>query len=334
MTNITKDTKVEQVNYDTLLQNYSWILEKNHNCIISPDTDGLLCALLMSHTLNWSVKGFYDGKILAVENGVDIKDTVFLDMEIFRKSFKSIGQHLLMPNKDQIVHNWDNFSSCISPNNLRNFDAKNNFSEKFPFATIHFLLSILGNEIDLKPNKTMAAPLLFVDGTFKSILNYPENCLSWLGYIDANNNLIMNELFHSTKNSLEGVMKLMQNFFAGIREECGTTRGSEKIKLDKNLEYSSSNSNLYNLNEVEIAKNIRFLKFLERQTGWHFKQDNWTWTGMVCHNFTKGTLEPSTSYQRRNKIIAEKIPLSYAITATNRMEYTLISEEQELLFGD
>lgn len=111
MIDISNTSKEQRINYDEILHNHDWIVEKNRNCIISPDTDGLLCALLMSHLFNWSVKGFYDGKVLLVEQGIKPTDTVFLDMEIFRKDVKSMGQHLLMPNSIQLTENWGNFES-------------------------------------------------------------------------------------------------------------------------------------------------------------------------------------------------------------------------------
>ena len=55
----------EKIKYETLLKKHPWIVKKNAKCILSPDSDGLLCGLFMSHHLNWEVVGFYDGKILS-----------------------------------------------------------------------------------------------------------------------------------------------------------------------------------------------------------------------------------------------------------------------------
>ena len=48
--------------YDNILKKYSWIIKENQKCILSPDSDGLLCGLFMSNVLNWDIVGFYDGK--------------------------------------------------------------------------------------------------------------------------------------------------------------------------------------------------------------------------------------------------------------------------------
>ncbi len=57
----------ERLNYDNLIKKYPWILEENQKCILSPDSDGLLCGLFMSNVLNWSIVGFYDGKVLMLK---------------------------------------------------------------------------------------------------------------------------------------------------------------------------------------------------------------------------------------------------------------------------
>jgi hypothetical protein len=56
----------ELIDYEAIVKNYPWIIHEKMNCILSPDSDGLLCGLLMGHVFDWSVKGFYDGKILVV----------------------------------------------------------------------------------------------------------------------------------------------------------------------------------------------------------------------------------------------------------------------------
>ena len=85
-----------ELDYHALLQQYPWIVEREQNCILSPDSDGLLCGLLMSHYLGWKIRGFYDGKILTIKEGVNPQDCVFLDMEIFRPNIRSVGQHIVV----------------------------------------------------------------------------------------------------------------------------------------------------------------------------------------------------------------------------------------------
>src|SRR3989338_10871641 len=91
--------KTDQIDYEKIVKNYPWIIKKEQNCILSPDSDGLLCGLFMSAYLNWRIKGFYDGKVMLLDKNVSAKDCVFLDMEVFRKDIRSVGHHMVQFNK-------------------------------------------------------------------------------------------------------------------------------------------------------------------------------------------------------------------------------------------
>ncbi|OHA07836.1 MAG: hypothetical protein A3I44_01990 [Candidatus Sungbacteria bacterium RIFCSPLOWO2_02_FULL_51_17] len=84
------------IDYAAVIKKYPWLVQKDQNCILSPDSDGLLCGLFTSHYLNWKIRGFYDGKVMLLEKGFNVKDCIFLDMEIFRKGIRSVGQHMVM----------------------------------------------------------------------------------------------------------------------------------------------------------------------------------------------------------------------------------------------
>ncbi len=60
----------DQIDYPEVIKRYPWIVSRGQNCILSPDSDGLLCGLFMSHFLDWKIKGFYDTKILVKEMGI------------------------------------------------------------------------------------------------------------------------------------------------------------------------------------------------------------------------------------------------------------------------
>jgi len=62
------------VDYSAVINKFSWFVQKDQNCVLSPDSDGLLCGLFTSHYLNWEIRGFYDGKIMVLEKGFKPKD--------------------------------------------------------------------------------------------------------------------------------------------------------------------------------------------------------------------------------------------------------------------
>src|SRR3990167_1718712 len=97
---------VPPVDYKPIIQKHPWIVAEDQLAVISPDSDGFLSALFMSHYLRWKVVGFYDnGKIFLVRKGVSAKACVFLDSEISRAGVRSIGQHMLLYNRNRIPPN-------------------------------------------------------------------------------------------------------------------------------------------------------------------------------------------------------------------------------------
>jgi hypothetical protein len=103
--------------------------------VVSPDFDGLLCALLMNSHIGWQLCGFYDGKALALCHPVNhICELVFLDVEIYRPSVRSIGNHLLQWSSRTPL---PNFQRTINPNLLRGITAykEEEFRRKYPFGT-------------------------------------------------------------------------------------------------------------------------------------------------------------------------------------------------------
>jgi hypothetical protein len=123
--------------YDSIIAKYSWIVAEKQRCILSPDSDGLLCGLLMSAFFGWEIVGYYDGKVMILKEKESIEECVFLDMEIFRNYVKSLGQHMLLWNKKDIPPNWVIFVIAYRPTTLENMTAKVIF-----VANIHLALFI------------------------------------------------------------------------------------------------------------------------------------------------------------------------------------------------
>lgn len=316
--------KQEELNYAELIKKHHWIVKKNQNCILSPDSDGLLCGLFMSHFLGWKIKGFYDGKVLLLDKKLKVKDCVFLDMEIFKKEIKSVGHHMVLFNKRREYANWNNFENCIQPNNLRNFDGYTNFGIKYPLATIHLLIGIIGSVKNIKIPESAICPLLYTDGVFKNLFNYPENCIDWLMYLKANNKKsALHKIFMSKYYSIHDLMLALKSFFNDIASVGENKRGNDKIKI------SNTQGEATNLTEErgicaikgdEVMKAEKFIKLLASLTGWSFKNKDWQWSNFILKKFKKGTISPTnTNFE---EIISKK-PISWAMISGLAVEYTL-----------
>jgi len=313
--------KTNIIDYPEIIKKYSWIIEQDKKCIISPDTDGILCGLFMSAFFNWEIVGYYDGKNLAIKKKIKPSDCVFLDMEIFSKRCKSIGQHMVLYNKNDIPKNWNNFSNSINPNNIRGYDANKNFALKYPLATIHLLMCIVRTKIEFSVPKTAITVLLYVDGTFKNLLNYPENCISWLKFLNAKNEsspiATLLNIFAAQKIST--MMHDLEKIFDEFRLIAGGKRGGDKIKISE-IKNNSFPADL-------LTRTTTLINFLSKLTEWSFIKNNWTMDDLEMVNFKKGIIPIGKLNNKNYTAIMKKNPISFAITGTKQIEYTLNSSK-------
>lgn len=316
-----------QIDYKKLIKQCPWIVSKKQKCILSPDSDGLLCGLLMQYFFDWEICGFYDGKVQVVKKGVAPNECVFLDMEIFRFERKSIGQHMLMWNGEDDTNKpeWKRFNQSINPNNIRGYDFKSHFKLKYPLGTVHLLLAIVSNVKDVTITEKAICPLLYTDGTFKCMFNYPDNFLSWLHFLGAENEENpLNAIFFNHQYSTSDLMKELSNFFKTIKEINGGKKGNgDKITISNksgepiNLIKKKS---LYDLSKEQYLTAIKFLKLLSELTGWTFKSSKWNFKNLVLTKFIKRTIKPGKA--RFNQLIS-KNPYSWAIIKRDVIEYTI-----------
>jgi hypothetical protein len=202
-----------QIDYQDVIARFPWVIQKGNACVLSPDSDGLLCGLFMSFYLNWRIRGFYDGKILVLQKGFSARDCVFLDMEVFRGEVRSVGQHMLLYNKRQVPENWHGFDNCLAPNNLRGYDASHDFGLKYPFGTIHLLIPLVSAVKKIHVPTSALTPLLFTDGTWMNLLGYTENSLNWIQFLLADSpDNPLHQVFLNDHYTLHSLMVAMDQF--------------------------------------------------------------------------------------------------------------------------
>lgn len=285
----------ERIDYEELISRFPWIVERNQHCILSPDSDGLLCGLFMSHVLGWQIKGFYDGKIMVLEKGVSLSECIFLNVDVFGKGIRSVRHHMVLYNKNDIPEKWDNFDNCIQPNNMRGYDGLHTFRLKHPLATIHLLMGIVGSQIKVEVPELAICPLLFAGRTYRAFCRCPQKVLYWLKYLRADEEgSPIKTVFVNETYSVGTLMKAMAGFLRKrdeitIRRECG-----DKLRL------SSSDGSPYNIvatgdtyriNEDAVNRIERFIEMLAKLTGWNYRRDVWSWANMDMYRFTKQSFE-------------------------------------------
>lgn len=324
------DGQDDRIDYDRVLSAYPWVVEQGHDCIVSPDSDGLLCGLLMTNALNWRVRGFYDGKALVADNSIIPSECVFLDMEIFRSGIRSVGHHMLLYNKNQVPDSWCQFSDALSVNNLRNRDGLHDFRLKYPFGTIHFLLAIVARQAEVPCEPTAVAPLLFTDGTYKNLFGYTENCLNWLQYLRANeSDSPLRSLFYEDTYTIHRLMRGMN--------DCWRTRDEISVSGQRGDRVSITNrggrgevinmltsGDGFDFDCQAKLRAERFLELLAEKTGWRYDPRWWCWQQWRLWRFTKRDFKQAKT-RVRGDTFAEMLasrPLSFAMTANDNYEYT------------
>ena len=336
----------DKINFDEILERNKWLQSESMNCILSPDSDGLLSALLMSKYLNWNIVGFYDGKVLLLKNGISCFDekTVFLDMEVFRSNVRSIGHHMVNYNKRLLNKTRElsklfqnNYAQCVQPNLLREFDAKNNFRIKYPFGTVHLLLAILGSRLfNIKIHKEAICPLFFVAGTFNVLYSYPENVLNWLSYLrfDEGNNPLK-ELFQNDYTVFSLIID-MDKFFRKRDEISVTNERGDRLRISETdgstYNITENERGLWDINDDAVDRISEFIRLLASLTGWDFDESKWYFSDFKLFQFTKvDFLKRNWRVNNQNfSKLLQLNPLSWAMTSGDNIEFTL--EEPNKLF--
>ncbi len=309
----------EKINYKEIIEKYPWLIQKEQNCIISPDADGMLCGLFMSHFLNWKIVGYYDnGKNLILKNNIKVKDCIFLDTEIYRPNIKSIGHHISLLRQNNTEINLSNYSSCLNPNNLRYRTFKENFSKKYPMGTIHLLISIIGSVKDIEFSDESFFVVLQADGTINRFLDrYSENLRDWLLYLGAENSgHVLNRMLSKETTLLKINKEYVEYIQRFVKEK------KDKILISEKNIIKKSSFNLYktSFSDICIQSTTDYLGFLSENTGWEFDKSRWTFDDFCLYEFTKKIVKPGV--RTFNKAVQENF-LSLAITGNVSMEYTL-----------
>lgn len=334
------------LNYERLLDQHSWLIERDRDCVLSPDCDGFLSGLLYSNVFNWRVRGFYDGKVLLHSREIRPSDCVFLDMDVFRPEVKSVGHHMVCYSFAELPANWASFQNCVQLNNLRGADALHYWQNKYPFGTVHFLIGLLqfsGNLTEISEDAHW--PLLFADGVANNLLGYPENCLQWLAYLEAPPHRHVLHQVVAADKTLHEIMMGMDVFFR-IRDDYnarGTfsegdfksgrlARSGHKLRISRkdgeaiNVE---GNHNGWHIHARERERVEGFVTAIGERTGWTYVPESWSWENLTMRRFTKGSMskearDPTRRLNQANYLnLVDRQPISWVFRSGNSLEYTL-----------
>ena len=145
-------------------------LEHSQNLIISPDMDGFMSAKLLERFNGSQIVGSYDKNLLCLADGVDPEECLFLDCDMNRENFVSLGNHMRLLE--------DGMSSKSFNPNVQ--FGVTTYSDKFPFATA-FLISFA---TEVQTSNADLIRMAFADSTLKNMEKYEPNMRNWSDRMD------------------------------------------------------------------------------------------------------------------------------------------------------
>lgn len=145
-------------------------LEHSRNLIISPDMDGFMSAKLLERFNGSQIVGSYDKNLLCLADGIDPEDCLFLDCDMNRYNFVSLGNHM------RLLEDSMSYKS-FNPN--VHFGVTT-YSDKFPFATA-FLISFA---TEVQTSNTDLIRMAFADSTLRNMEKYSNNMRNWSDRMD------------------------------------------------------------------------------------------------------------------------------------------------------
>lgn len=146
-------------------------LEHSTQLIISPDADGLMSAELLNRYNGSQIVGTYDKNLLVLADGIDPEQCLFLDCDMNKDSFVSVGNHMRLPN--------DNMSAKSFNPNIH--FGITNYTDKFPFATAFLLAAAIESPTSPHDHIRMA----FADSTLQNMQKYGDNMRNWSSKIEC-----------------------------------------------------------------------------------------------------------------------------------------------------
>ena len=184
------------------------IFEKNKDIVINSDIDGFLCGMILQKYYGCKVVGFSNSHetVWLAPEVADIDAPVYIDLYVARPQVVCIEQHIIAYDKnhhDEIML----FGTKLNPNleRKRTFkgDMGSTYFYKYPFGTVHYLMTLMAREGitvelpdlaaihkfgDSPTLQTCAGQVILrADDALNSTLGpYSANALDWWSWLDPN----------------------------------------------------------------------------------------------------------------------------------------------------
>lgn len=144
------------------------IFDRNPNIIINNDIDGFLSGMILQHYLGCEIVGFSNSndKVWVTSDVQSIYDPVYIDMYVNRPDVVCIDQHVVADDQERLNRILA-YGTKLNPNiQLAPRTLVNNYTRKYPFGTVHYLMHLMGNEnIDVEFRNLRETVHIDINGT-------------------------------------------------------------------------------------------------------------------------------------------------------------------------
>ena len=295
--------------FDTvnIIKSYPWLIKKELPMIISSNYDGLISASLLYHYFGWNLVGYYNHESLWISDEAikRKKEVIWVDLNILPKQGKAIGGQIV--SVDGYIPNG--FETSCNPNILNGLTSEN-FTSKFPFSTLIFLMWL--HNIEIPKNDISKLLILNSDASWLKWQHYSENCKKWITMLS---NYDWKSLFKDVDN---------KNFDKKIDQ----ILYPELLSISKLKKYGKLSSKYLNLKNREFLINPdwdddlihHFFNLISTHMNWSNPQ--------VPHIINRIDGQKNTISLKEvkkiglNQFLDQKNIFSYAITSPQKFSYT------------
>lgn len=303
--------------------------------VTSPDIDGILSACLLGEKYGAKLAGIYTTRYLILFDNVsatNIKNALWLDHDISHDGIQCMGQHLVdhseldnLSKREKSSFNPNNYFKQTWKDSFHGSSMKKGKRDKYPYATIHFLMYGLGiKDPDMYTNHFHL--LSHADGSWATCIDYEENTRVWWHEMFPSTGLIqiLNSGYTDDHRNLSGHRQMVNDLVdLGIAKRGSRTSPSSLIPTDwKELQGKQSISYRKNLDpQVWLTKFNGILRYVISETDWNINIPQFVtsmYRGLVLEISNRGDIKDGDFDQ----FLFDEDIFSHAITGAGTMRFT------------
>jgi len=304
--------------------------------ITSPDIDGILSACLLGDKYGAKLAGIYTTRHLILfddATAADVKNALWLDHDISEDGIQCMGQHLvdhseldILPKRGKNSFNPNNHFRQTWKKSFLGSNMKVGKRDKYPYATIHFLMAGIGITDPEKYTKHFHL-LAHADGSWATCVDYKENTRVWKELMfDSSRRLvqILNDNYVHEQRNLDGHSEMVEELIQLGVAKRGSRSGTSSLipQYWQNLQGKQSISYRKNSDPQEwLVKFNGVMQYVSSTTNWKLQLPQFVssmYRGLVLELSNRGEIKDGEFDQ----FMYDEGIFSHAITGAQTLRFT------------